>query len=76
MTSWHDIEPADAGDIDCRTRPDLSPPVNESGSVCPWPWMPQQFVGAPLGQMHCQYCGAMVVAGIPHLDYRDLVETP
>ena len=26
--NWYDIEPKDALDIDCRTRPDLNPPVN------------------------------------------------
>ena len=29
--NWYDIEPKDALDIDCRTRPDLNPPVNEMG---------------------------------------------
>lgn len=37
---------------------------------CPWPWEPQQLVGAPLGQYHCGYCGTMVVAGVPHFDHR------
>ena len=67
--NWYDIEPKDALNIDCRTRPDLNPPVNEEGEVCPWPWGPQQLEGAPVGQHHCQYCGAMVMAGLPHLDY-------
>jgi hypothetical protein len=29
------------------------------------------LVGVPMGQYHCSYCGAMVIAGIPHLDYRE-----
>ena len=69
--SWRDIAPADAVDIDCTKRPDLNPPVNESGEVCPWPWEPQQLVGVPMGQYHCEYCGAMCVAGVPHPDYRE-----
>lgn len=69
---WSDIEPADAVDIDCIKRPDLDPPVNENGEICPWPWEPQQLKGVPLGQYHCGYCGAMCVAGVPHPDYRDL----
>lgn len=73
---WTDIAPADALDIDCTKRPDLDPPVNEVGEVCPWPWDPQQYVGAPLGQYHCPYCGSMVMAGMPHLDYRDEPEAP
>lgn len=70
MTTWRDIAPADAVDIDCTTRPDLDPPLNEEGLVCPWPWEPQQLAGAPLGQFHCGFCGAMVIAGEPHIDYR------
>lgn len=69
--TWRDIAPADATDIDCRTRPDLKPPLNENQEVCPWPWEPQQLVGAPLGQYRCGYCGAMCVAGMPHVDYSD-----
>lgn len=68
---WYNIDPGDAVDIDCTTRPDLDPPVNEAGEVCPWPWDPQQLGGQPLGQYHCPYCLAGVVAGIMHLDYRE-----
>lgn len=71
MTTWQDIAPVDAVSIDCRTRPDLNPPRNENGEVCPWPWEPGQLVGAPLGQMHCSYCGAMCMAGEPHFDWSD-----
>lgn len=71
MVTWHDIAPRDAVDIDCTTRPDLSPPLNETGDVCPWPWEPQQLGGAPMGQFHCSYCSAMCIAGVPHFDYRD-----
>jgi hypothetical protein len=71
---WSDIEPRDAVDIDCTTRPDLDPPMNENGEICPWPWEPQQLTGAPLGQYHCGYCLAMVIASLPHFDYREEVE--
>lgn len=67
---WHEIAPESARDINCRFRPDLDPPLNEFGDVCPWPWEPQQLVGVPLGQYHCGYCGAMCIAGLPHPDYR------
>lgn len=30
------------------------------------PEHPEKLAGAPLGQYHCPYCGAMVVAGVPH----------
>ncbi|WP_280404717.1 hypothetical protein [Nocardia brasiliensis] len=70
--NWFDIEPADAMNIELP-QPDIDGPVNESGEPCPWPWEPQQLVGAPLGQYHCPYCGAMVMAGMRHLDYRDAV---
>lgn len=43
----------------------------ENGERCPWPWEPQQLTAAPLGQYRCPYCMAMVVAGMPHIDYRD-----
>lgn len=68
---WSGLTPQEATEIDCRERPDLDPPLNESGEPCPWPWDPQQLAGAPLGQYHCPYCGAMVIAGVPHLDYRE-----
>lgn len=70
---WHEIDPADAVDIDCRERPDLRPPLNEAGEPCPWPWEPQQMAGAPVGMFHCRYCGDMVVAGISHPDYRPVL---
>lgn len=69
---WQDIEPKSAVSIDCTKRPDLNPPKNEKGDVCPWPWDPQQLVGMPIGQYHCPYCNAMCVAGVEHPDYSDL----
>ncbi len=72
--NWYDIEPKNAVDIDCTKRPDLNPPVNEEGEVCPWPWEPQQLVGVPMGQFHCGYCGAMCVAGFRHPDYTGFQE--
>lgn len=71
---WYDITPQDAVDIDCTKRPDLDPPRNEEDEVCPWPWEPQQLVGAPLGQFHCSYCGAMCMAGLRHPDYTGVWE--
>lgn len=72
VVNWSDIDPADAVDIDLTLRLDITAPLNEAGERCPWPWDPQQLTGAPLGQYHCPYCGAMVMAGVAHLDYRDL----
>ncbi len=68
--TWQDISPADAAGISCREHPELIPPLNERGEPCPWPWEPQSLKGAPMGQYHCGYCGAMCVAGSPHPDYR------
>jgi hypothetical protein len=34
-----------------------------------WPWEAQQLVGVPMGMFHCNYCGAMCVAGLPHPDW-------
>lgn len=66
---WTDIDPADAKDLDLTEHLEITAPLNELGERCPWPWEPQQLVGAPMGQYHCGYCGAMVLAGVPHLDY-------
>lgn len=67
--AWTDIAPADATEIDLAKDLTITAPLNENGERCPWPWEPQQLVGAPMGQYRCGYCGAMCVAGIPHLDY-------
>ena len=69
---WTDFTPAQAAEqkLDLSTNLTITAPLNEEGQRCPWPWEPQQLVGAPLGQYHCGYCGAMVMAGVPHLDYR------
>lgn len=69
MTHWSEIDPKNATGIDVTKRDDIVGPKNELGEECPWPWEPQQLVGAPMGQYHCPYCGAMVMAGVPHLDY-------
>lgn len=74
---WQDITPEQArGDIgmpgiDLGVRLDITAPLNEAGERCPWPWEPQQLVGAPMGQYHCPYCGAMVMAGLEHIDYAE-----
>lgn len=73
MIQWHDLSPQDASGINLSERLDITAPLNEQGERCPWPWEPQQLTGAPLGQYHCSYCGAMVLAGMHHLDYG---ETP
>lgn len=70
MRLWTDIAPADATDIELP-RDDIKGPCNELGEPCPWPWEPQQLKGAPIGMYHCPYCGAMVLAGMLHLDYAD-----
>jgi hypothetical protein len=73
--TWHDIDPADAVAI-TLPHDGIRGPLNEMGEECPWPWDPQRLAGAPLGQYHCPYCGAMVVAGIPHLDHREASDPP
>ncbi len=72
MRQWYEFSPAEGREIgDLTKRDDIQGPLNESGEECPWPWDPEQLVGAPLGQYHCPYCGAMVMAGLPHVDYRE-----
>jgi len=36
---------------------------------CPFPIDPLFLIGQPIGMYHCPYCGSMVLAGAPHLDY-------
>lgn len=71
MIHWSAIDPQDATGLDLTKRLDIVAPLNEAGERCPWPWDPQQLAGAPMGQYHCPFCGAMVLAGVPHLDYRE-----
>ena len=67
---WTDIAPEDAHDV-LLPRDDIIGPVNELGEPCPWPWEPIRLRGQPIGQFHCPYCGAMVIAGLNHIDYRE-----
>ena len=66
MLTWTDFTPQQAIDLqlDLSKRHDIETPRNEMGQRCPWPWEPQQLVGSPIGQYHCPYCGAMVMAGM------------
>lgn len=68
---WQDFSPQQAADqkINLSVRLDITAPLDENGERCPWPWEPQQLVNAPIGQYHCPWCGAMVIAGMEHLDY-------
>jgi hypothetical protein len=75
MRNWFDIAPEDAVDINLAKDLTVTAPLNELGERCPWPWEPQQLVGAPLGQYRCSYCNAMVMAGMAHIDYAgDLLD--
>lgn len=71
MTRWQDIDPRDAADIDLSDRLDITAPLNDEGERCPWPWGPQQLIDSPIGMYHCEHCGAMVLAGVEHLDYAE-----
>lgn len=68
---WTDYTPQEAQELelDLSVRLDITAPRNEEGERCPWPWEPQQLVNMPIGMYHCPYCGAMVIAGVPHPDY-------
>jgi hypothetical protein len=35
-------------------------------SITSCPGKPEELKGLPLGMYHCEYCGAMVIAGLPH----------
>lgn len=68
VVHWSTIKPEDAVDLVLPTD-GIVGPLDDEGNPCPWPWEPQQLVGAPMGMYHCPYCGSMVVAGVPHPDY-------
>jgi hypothetical protein len=72
-THWTDYDPIEAAQLrlNLGVRLDIAAPLNEVGERCPWPWDPQRLVGLPIGQYRCPWCGAMVVAGLPHVDYGD-----
>lgn len=76
MRLWSDITPADAAGLDLTQHPEITAPVNEFGERCPWPWEPQQMKDVPIGMYHCPYCGAMVIAGLPHVDYSKTTDIP
>ncbi len=73
MIHFSKIDPAVAAAMELVLPiPGIDGPTNEMGEPCPWPWDPIQLKGAPIGQYHCPYCGAMVLAGMDHLDYKDI----
>lgn len=74
IEEWSSITPRQAAErrLNLSIHLDITAPLNEMGERCPWPWEPEQLIGVPLGQYHCGYCGAMVMAGIRHLDYKEM----
>lgn len=76
VREWFSVTPAEAlaRDLDLSVDLEYSAPLNELGDRCPWPWEPQQLGGLPIGHYHCRYCGAMVLAGYRHMDYREALE--
>lgn len=72
MIHWTKLKPEDVMDIQLPYVGIIGP-ICTDGLECPWPWEPQQLKGYPIGQYHCRYCGEMVVAGMFHTDYRDLI---
>jgi hypothetical protein len=69
---WTEISPDAAAKLSLEDLKQVDRPTNELGETCPWPWEPQQLGGAPMGQFHCSYCGGMQIAGLPHVDWRDM----
>lgn len=68
--TWRDLRPEDMTKTALPFE-GIEGPMNELGERCPWPWDPQQLLGAPLGQYHCPYCGGMQVAGMEHADFTE-----
>lgn len=44
-------------------------PVGDDGRPCPLPFDPLFLFGEPIGMYHCPFCGSMILAGVPHVDY-------
>jgi len=74
VKDWHQIDPKEAVSINLLDFPTTPAPLNELDEPCPWPWEPQQLVGAPMGQYRCGYCGGYAMAGMPHFDNRGMDE--
>ncbi len=36
------------------------------------PGKPENLKGLPIGMYHCEFCGVMVIAGLPHPDDEDV----
>ncbi len=36
------------------------------------PFQPEHLIGVPIGMFHCDVCGEMVIAGVPHPRYSDM----
>lgn len=56
-------------DDDGWRLPYADPGIDGPGVPCRFPLDPLILSGQPIGQYHCPYCGSMVLAGVPHLDY-------
>jgi hypothetical protein len=43
--------------------------MSEAESKNTWPCLgkPEALAGQPIGMYHCEYCGEMQLAGVPHL---------
>lgn len=50
---------------------DIELPVNQLNEECPFPWETELLKGQPIGMYHCQFCGELCIAGVPHPDYKD-----
>lgn len=68
---WHELTPEQARGL-VLPHPEIQGPLDSEGEECPWPWEPMTLTGAAFGMYHCNYCGEMVLAGVPHTDYRDV----
>jgi hypothetical protein len=72
---WYDLTAAEARVLYPEGIKQGFGPVTDHTptETCPWPWDPGSLPEfSPLGQYHCPYCGTMVIAGMRHLDYRDV----
>ena len=38
-----------------------------SKNTWPCPGKPEDLKGQPIGMYHCEFCGEMQIAGVPHL---------
>lgn len=65
---WIEFSPDEAAKLTAG-KDGVTAPLNENGDPCPWPWEIQTYMIQR--EMKCRFCGAKVIASLPHIDYGE-----